>query len=511
MACPTNKIDSNIVGLRIAEEECYRELPENPSDIVFWPLEPDNFPDFGSETVTEARNPINPSRQNQKGQVVDLNASAGLTQDLTMALPRLWQGFVFADAREKATTAPLNGTPIAITGVVNITSDFQASSGLDSFKEGDIVLATGFNDPANNGLHVVSTATATALTVGSTLVDETPSADAKLVNVGTEFASDDAVIDVSGTLPQLTSTVLDFTTLGLIPGEWIYIGGDTSSSRFSELNNRGWCRINAIGTNYLEFDKTDATFADDAGAGVALRIFYGKVIKNEDDPALIKTRSYTFERTLGYGPNGDPQGEYVHGCVANTMTLNFATATKATVDMGYVGADSSYYKNNSERINGTRPEPVSHHTYNSANNFARIRMNVIDPVTSNPVPAVNYMSDLSLTINNGVTANKALGKLGAFGVSVANFTVSGSVQAYFTDVATVQSVRNNADVTLDMAIAAQNKGFVFDVPLLSLGNGRVNVEKDNPIMLPLDTNAARGKFNNTLTICVFDYLPSIAN
>jgi hypothetical protein len=51
---------------------------------------------------------------------------------------------------------------------------------------------------------------------------------------------------------------------------------------------------------------------------------------------------------------------------------------------------------------------------------------------------------------------------------------------------------------------------LFDIPLLTLGNGRLNVEQDKSIMLPLDTTAAQGKFGTTLMFQSFAYLPSSA-
>ena len=74
-----------------------------------------------------------------------------------------------------------------------------------------------------------------------------------------------------------------------------------------------------------------------------------------------------------------------------------------------------------------------------------------------------------------------------------------------------RAVRQNTSCTLDTAIVKENVGLLFDIPLLTLGNGKLQVEADTPIMLPLTNEAARSKFGNTMTFQQFFYLPDIAN
>ena len=74
----------------------------------------------------------------------------------------------------------------------------------------------------------------------------------------------------------------------------------------------------------------------------------------------------------------------------------------------------------------------------------------------------------------------------------------------------VKAVRNNADVTIDAIVVKSGQGLLWDIPLLTLGDGRVSVEKDSAVTIPLDTNAVEGKFGHTLLFMYFPYLPNIA-
>lgn len=507
-----NKIDSNVTGLRYAEESTtIGTLPGSP---VWYPLEPNGYNDFGAQITTTARNPINPSRQRKKGVITDLDASDGFNTDLTQnSLTRLFQGFFFAARREKVTTLPLNGTQIIITGVVTATDDYNAASGLDAFAAGDLVVATGFGQAGNNGLKSVSAAAAGALTVNENLVDETPDTGAILEQVGFEFGSGEVDIDVSSqTYPRLVraSGTKDFTDFGLIPGEWMFIGGDAASDQFVTSANNGFARVRDVAATYIEFDKTASTMSDETGTGLTIRIFFGHLIKNESAANLITRRSYQFERTLGEDANGT-MSEYLVGSVPNELNVQIRQADKVTCDLNFVAINHEQRDGLTGVKSGTRPSLVEASAFNTSSDFSRIKMHLVTAGDTNPTPLFAYLSDLTLAINNNVSPNKAVAVLGAFDVTAGQFVVSGNVTAYFADIAAVQAVRNNSNVALDFALVKDNAGMVFDIPLIALGEGRLNVEPDQPITLPLSLDAAEGGNNHTLLWNEFPYLPDAAD
>lgn len=500
------KIDSNVTGLRYTEEASLGVLPGSPD----WkPLEPNSFSDFGGEISTIARNPINPSRQRKKGVTVDLSASGGINTDITQTnMQDILQGFMFADARKKPEAAVTDMT----LGNLNVDDE-------TGFIVGHYVFVEGSDIAANNGLKLVDTVSAGLLGTVPVMLDETPSGTVTVNVVGFETAAGDLSITADGVdeLPELDSSILDFSTLGLIPGEWIYIGGDAALTRFTDVNDTGFVRIREVNTNELILDKTEFTMITEAGAAQTVALFFGTVLKNELG-SLIKRRSYQLERTLGAPDDALPnevQSEYVVGSVPNELTLNIPSADKVTLDMTFVGINVEQRSGATGVKAGTRPNLVESDAFNTSSDIARIKLAKVLETDSAPVDLFAFTEELTLTISNGIEPDKAVGVLGAFDVHAGTFEVGGSMTAYFADIIATQAVTNNDDITIDVHMIKQNAGISFDIPLFSLGDGRPSVEQNQAIKLPLNMDAATGAkihedLDYTLLWMFWDYLPSIA-
>lgn len=502
-----DKQDSNLTGLRFAEEASLKTLPGTP---IWYGLEPNSYSDFGGQLATVARRPINPTRQRKKGTVTDLDASGGFNQDLTISnLTRLMQGFFFADARQKANNIPLNGTAVPCTSVTAADDKYNFAADPGAFLPNHLVLVSGFVASANNGLKVVVSTDANDVTVGDGLVDEpAPPATASIAAVGFQFGAGTSAITINGNLVRLTDSATDMTTLGLIPGEWVFVGGDAVGNAFT-TNLQGWARVRAIVAGYLEFDKVSWTPSAETGTGKSIRIFFGTLLRNESNPALIKRRTYQVERTLGDDGAGT-MSEYLVGAVPNELTINIPQADKITVDLSFVALDNEQRTGTQGVKSGTRPAVPNEDALNTSVDIARIQLGLADLTDATVTPLFAYATEMTVTVNNNVSANKAIGVIGGFDTTAGTFEVGGNLTAYFATVEAVQAVRNNSDVTLDFAIFKQNQGLLLDIPLLGLGDGRLNVEQDQAITLPLETNAAESVFGNTLTLQQFPYLPSVA-
>ena len=513
------KIDSNITGLAYAEEAQLGLLPGEGGlggSPVWYRLNPNSYNDFGGEIITVAPNSINPSRQRRKGVTTDLNASGGFNHNLTYRnLTNLMQGVFFADLRVKGEEA------VTLVDIDLANPDEYEVASTTGFIVGNLIIGRNFANAANNALNVVTAIVAnTSIEVASgQLVDETPGADAIVKVVGFQFADADAVIDVSGDLPALTSTaVADLTVFGIVPGQWVYIGGDIAANTFTAAANNGFKRVRSVTADAITFDKSDAAMVADSGvAGKTIRLFFGDVLRNETG-ALITRRTYNIERTLGAPDDASPaqiQSEVLIGAIPNEVSLNIPQADLASVDITFVATD------NAQRDGATGPkqtgviEPEAASEYNTSSDVGRIRLGVVSNTDEAPTALFAYVTEATININNNVTPNKAVGVLGAFDVTAGTFEVSGELTAYFSNVAATQAVRANASVTLDISFVKDNTAMIIDLPLISLGDGRLNIEVDAPITLPLSTDAASGQdvstdLDHTALITYFDYVPSAA-
>lgn len=504
----------NLTALYYAEETSLKVLPGTP---IWYEGEPNSWSDFGGDYAMTTRAPITHDRQRRKGAVTDVEPSGGWNEDLTANnLPRLLQGFMFANAREKASTQPLNGTQRAITGVTTASDQYAAAAGLTMFVAGHLLFASGFTNSGNNGLKRVTASATGTVTVAENLTDEaSPPSAAKLQAVGFQFGSAEVALDVSADNLKMTSSVKDLTTLGLSVGEFVIIGGDSTAFRFADTGNGApfYARIKEIAATYLIFDKTTGVQVDDVGTGKTIRMFFpNRIIRNEEDCTLIKMKSYALERQIGCGA-GLVEAEYVLGSVPNELTINIPTPgadAKVNFDLAFVGMAVDYRDATTGVYSGTRVSSLNEGFYGTSLNVYQNKLAVIDPATLNPTALVAYLTEATITVNNNVTGVKAIGSFGNAGTNVGMFDVGATTTGWWNSVSVPLAVRNSTDCTWHTILTKQNTAVVFDMPLVGLGNGRAAVEANAPVTIPLDVSAAKGAAGYTLMACFFPYVPTVA-
>jgi hypothetical protein len=495
------KQDANFVGFYIAREASLKQLPEIP---VFQTREPNTFGDFGAEYARVTRSPFNATRQQKKGSNSDVDVSGGWNEDLTQnnMLADI-EAFCFANVRRKGIET--------VTGVVAADDHFAVASEA-GFAAGDLIAGSGFARGPNNGLHRVTAVAAGKVTVATALSDEATvvGGPAKIEIAGHQFAAGDLSLTAEPGRAKLASAAIDMRNFGFLPGEWCAVGGDQAGTRFDDVSPF-YARISEVGEDAIYFDKTTQPIVDDDGAGKTVQLFFGYLVRNEDDPDNIVRHTHVVERTLGKDAVGT-QSELLRGFVFNEMTWTSPLANKVSLDIAGVGlgyqkrkgAEGPLFKEGGTVLKKALGEDA----FNTSRNVYRIRMSIIDPETLNPTPMFARCTEWTARIANNVTAAKAQGSYGGFDTTVGLFNVSMTTTAYFTTVEATEAIEEEADVTFDAIYAKDNAAIIMDIPLIGVGGGRLTVEQNAAIMLPLTGDGAESPFGHTFLLNWLPYIPN---
>ena len=511
------KIDSRVTNARYAVEASFKTLPGSP---VWEPIEPNEYNDIGAEIIKTPRSPITSTRQRKKGPTTNLNAGFGYQTDVTYRnIQERMQGHFFASFRAK-------GEEIVTAVDIDASNpdEYEVAS-TTGFQVGDIIQGQNFAESANNGVNVVTAIVAdTSVEVadGQLAAEASPPADAQIVVVGHQAGSGDIDVDDTGNYAAYTSTTLDFTTLGLNPGEFIFVGGDGASEDFVTAANNGWKRIRSIAAQRLTVDKSEIAMVTETGTGLTIRFFFGRVLKDEAALANQVRRTFQHELELGAPDDAQPtqiQAAYVTGGVPQTMSWNIPSADKSTMDLVYLAGDVEYIDGPTALKGGTRPALVEEDAFNTTSDVPLILIHTHSETAETPPEFLTFVQEITFTIDNNLDPNLAVGVLGAFDVTAGNFDFGASTNAYFNNVSVLSAIRDNVDATAAMIMvsgaAGLKVGIALDLPLATLSDGRPNIEDGAPILLPLTLEAATGakidpNLNHTAMMVFFDHLPNAA-
>ena len=481
------RVLTNATGLSYALESSLATLPGSPT----WKaIEPNEIPAFGAEITTVPRRPISKSRQRRKGATTDLDSSVEVNADLTMeSFLDFIQSFLFAAAKYPSSQSPIRSGALYL----NLAADndpppagtdpgFTHSALSAAIPTGRLVYSRGFTNAVNNGLFQVktgSTTTATLVEGTPAFVDEIPSneANATLEIAGVRGATGDIQVNAGG---NLISTVLDFTTLGLVVGQVIHVGGLLTANRFAIAANFGYARVRAIATNLLTLDKKATTFTTDNGSGKQIDLLFSGFVRNVAvDHADYRENSFHFEAAF---PNLDVPGpgaryEYAKGNFANELNINLPLTDKAGLEFRFVGTDTEVPTTSRKTNAANAALPVQTTAFSTASDIARLRVTKVDETG-----LTTDFKSLTATLNNNVTREKVLGVLGARYMNAGLFEVDVETQIVFTDSRVIEAVRNNETLTMDWSIRNGDGGVFFDIPSLTLEGGGRDFEVDASVL-----------------------------
>jgi hypothetical protein len=158
---------------------------------------------------------------------------------------------------------------------------------------------------------------------------------------GVRAAAGDLAINAGG---NLTSVVLDFTTLGLTVGPVdLHVGGVDALNRFANAANFGFARVKIIAAHKLTLEKRDNALRGGRRRGVAVDLLFGQFVRNVAvDHADFLQPSTQFELPARTSCPAAATGyEYALGNWCDTLSIAIPLTGKATMTVGFVGTNTT--------------------------------------------------------------------------------------------------------------------------------------------------------------------------
>ena len=474
-------------------------------------LEPNDVTKFGAEIKTVARKPISKNRQNRKGVISDLDSPVEFKADATLShLEDFIEGFVFSTATNNDGT--FEGAA-ATSGGYTIPAATAAQGAKFQYTSGgpiSLVYARGYATAANNGLKALSAdlvSTDVLLAVAGNSA-ETPPTNAVVELCGIRAEAGDLALSITaassgvhGRIGSLTSGNntsthhVDFTTLGLTKGQYIFVGGLTATNRLSAslgVYSYGYARITAIAAATLTLDRLDASLVAGDGTDyatptpnkVAVDLLFGRYCRNVavDDTAYLE-RSYQFEAAwANLDTGGAAMYSYAKGNYANDLAFDLPLSNKADIVFGFIGTDTDSPVAAGSRKTGasTAIAPVKQTALNTTADIARLIVHGVDETGVS-----TDFTKLTVTLKNNVSAEKVIGTLGAKYLNTGYFEVDLKGDVVFTSPDVLAAIRANTTLGMVMGMKNGDGAVWFDVPSVTIGDGKPSLKLNESVKLAI--------------------------
>lgn len=484
--------DTNRTAIKFVRETEYGVIPESPA---LKELRNTGAPGFGYNPTTIESNEIRPDRQ--VSDVVTVGAEPG--GDINMELSYETVDDLFEGALQREWEKQYISAAGDILSATGTSVVFQTDK--NKFVAGDVILA---NYP--NGETVIYTATEASddtLTIDKAFVNADKAAEVTFKKVGFKGASGD-IQALAGEKNGLQSTVLNFKTLGLKEGQWIKIGNsEIADNSFVTSADNGLVRISEIQEKFLYFSIVPKGWAADDGSGKTIEFYIGDFLKNAEkviDPTVTQDIiSYTIEQSfLDHKPI---DYQYIYGMIVDSLSMSMTAAAFVELSSTFMGATASA---TTSRITGATDISANDNpVMNTSSNVAQIARG------KSKIEGANYVSDLSLEINNNCRRRNAVGVFGTQSIGLGEFAVTGTMTTYFSNAELLQTLINNEETSLNYALHDNRKHmYLFDLPRVKYSSGNPEVGgKNEDVMLSLEYQAIRdGDLGYTLGITKFDYV-----
>lgn len=466
-------------------------------------MEPDQgqISNFYRNIKTIAPSPISVERQELAPEIVGATATPSLMMDLTADLmQQVGEGMVLAKASHVGGTATGYFEPTARTS----TAFTVPANG--ALQAGTLLTGLGWLLNPNGTLLVVgAAATGTSITVAGGVAETVSAYLATLQVVGFRGAASDITLDANG---NLTSTIADFTTMGIVPGMEIYVGGVPGTSfAFATTGYNGPAMVVNVAAHLLTLKRRAWTVvAADTGTGKTIDLYTGRWLRNVSTVnAAYQEQAYNIELSLSSINAGSPEYVYAQGQYVMSFDVDAPLGGLVKTTLNFLGTDVTDPATSRTAGPSAAPVPLATARFNSATKEPYVQF----LVAATEVSVASDIKSWKLSFSNGVTGQEQHGKVGPKRIIVGKVNCSLAVDLVVTQDDAIKACTANTTLSFGALLRNANGGVFIDIPA---GKFTAAVPKF-PANNVVEISPKLGAFIDpvlryTLGMTVFAYLPA---
>ena len=458
------------------------------------------------QNVNVERRILSKNMTPERGEVVGYDVEPKFAFDLTKDALDFFGELIFRSATKHCGGTGLS--KFSPTAVTNGSPSSWTVPSLGALQSGTLVRGNGFTNAANNGLHqLTSGSTGTSIKTTDALVTEVPPANATLEVAGFQGASGDIGLDASG---NLTSTVADFTTMGLNVGQMIYLGDPTSGAAFAFATSTytGIAIVVSVAAHLITLKRRAWTVGSaDNGAGKTIRILFSRWLRN----VPIDSADYFLNPTCqmeisepGAATAAATDYTYLGGLAVDQLDIDIPVEGKVVSTFTFCGMTITDPATTRATGASTALTPNAAQIYSTASKMPDIRL----LKQSDETVLSAEVNGLKLSYKNNVKPRKQLGVSGAAGLIFGQYEPMLTLDVYVLSNDLTRALNANTDATLDFLFKNSDGGFAMDYPMVKPRKGDKTYQAGDCVMLNADVPANRDPSTGLLhSMTQFAYLP----
>ncbi len=489
------KAKSEATTIRLAKEASWGTNP-GAGTYTRVGVNPGGITDWESKNTYVERDPLSTYAAREKGDLVGRTVEPKLTHDLVKDWIELHADAIFRCAAKHngGTGVRLFRPTAAVDGAASNDSFTVAASG--AIADGILFRTRGFANDANNGTFVAagtSTSTSIKVATGTLVAEASPPANVTLEICGVQGAEDDYEIDASG---DLICTSGDFTTMGLVAGQELLIGGSATATQFATIAGQGRATIVLVAAKKITLaDQTWTPTADD-GADKTIRLGFGSYYRNVpiDHADYLEPSLHGEKEEIGPGTANAAIYTEALGLGVKTFEIDSPLESKIVTTVSYVGKNIPDPVLTADRITGpsTAFAPLAIALIDTASDTKEVRL--MD-ATGNLVAEIN---SYKLTFENNVKARKVQGSIGAVDLLYGKFEPGLTVEAYFTDWEQAKALNDDRDLRFNAYHENGQVGLCWRMPYTALRGGARSYPANDAVMISLEAPGFRDPDTNVV-------------